>query len=258
MEATMRSSLWNGVRKVKHLLRRARYAVLAPTPVSEAPRQTAVLLPAGLARLEGYTMSGARILEKQYRLGHDVAARQIPGDLVECGVCDGGSAAALAWGLGPGDRRVWLYDSFAGLPPTIELDGQFATGYVGACVGSEAKVREALATADVPDASTVVRRCWFQDTFLQPLPEVVCLLHLDCDWYESVMLSLNTFYDRVSDGGVILLDDFGHWEGCREAFYDFVQARGIKPLLERFGHTQAFWVKQRTHNRDYSGYWEIP
>jgi O-methyltransferase len=72
------------------------------------------------------------------------------------------------------------------------------------------------------------------------------------------MLSLNTFYDLVPDGGIIILDDFGHWEGCREAFYDFIAQRKLKPLLERFGHTQAFWIKERIHNRDFTGQWEIP
>ena len=77
----------------------------------------------------------------------------------------------------------------------------------------------------------------------------IAFLHIDADWYDSVQLALETFYDRVSTGGVIILDDFGHWEGCREAFYDFAADRGIKPLLERFGHTQAYWIKDRTHNR---------
>ncbi len=61
----------------------------------------------------------------------------------------------------------------------------------------------------------------------------------------------------VEDGGVIVLDDFGHWEGCREAFYDFSHQRGIKPLVERFGHTQMFWVKGRTDNRAYAAKWDM-
>lgn len=220
--------------------------------VKPTPTQT------DLTAMNGYTMSGLAVVEKLYRLGQDVAGRNIAGDFVECGVCDGGSAAALAYGLGDCDRRVWLYDSFEGLPPTTGLDGQFAETYVGACVGSEERVREALAIARIPNHRVVIRRGWFQDTFQQALPDSVALLHVDADWYESVLLSLDTFYDRVPDGGVILLDDFGHWEGCREAFYDFAQQRKIKPLLERFGHTQAFWVKGRTDNRAFSGQWQIP
>ena len=51
------------------------------------------------------------------------------------------------------------------------------------------------------------------------------------------------------DGGVIVLDDFGYWEGAREAFYDFVNERGIKPLVERIGTDQLYWVKGKESNR---------
>src|SRR5206468_12484893 len=57
------------------------------------------------------------------------------------------------------------------------------------------------------------------------LPELVSILHIDADWYDSVLLALNTFYDRVAEGGIVVLDDFGHKEGCREAFYDFISQR---------------------------------
>ena len=104
----------------------------------------------------------------------------------------------------------------------------------------------------------VIRKGWFENTFKMPLPEKIAFLHIDADWYASVTLALDTFYDRVEDGGIIVLDDFGHWEGCRESYYDFVQKKNIKPLLERFGHTIAFWIKGRTHNRDFVGEVAIP
>ena len=138
------------------------------------------------------------------------------------------------------------------------VDGAFAAQYADALVGSEEKAREAMQIVRFPEGKCIIRKGWFSDTFTEPLPQKVSLLHIDADWYDNVTLSLNTFYDRVAAGGIIILDDFGHWEGCREAFYDFVQQRGIKPVLERFGHTQAFWVKGRTHNREFVGKWEIP
>ena len=164
-------------------------------------------LPRDLSRLESYTVSGLRVVGKLYRLGQDISRRGVPGDLVECGVWNGGSAAALASGLGGSERRVWLYDSFKGLPPTTGVDGDVASGYVGTCVGSEEMVRKALAIVRVPEQRVIIRAGWFQDTFQLALPDTVALLHLDCDWYESVILSLSTFYDRVPDGGIVLLDD---------------------------------------------------
>lgn len=211
-----------------------------------------------LEQLNSYSLSGIQVLKKLYSLGQDVVNRKIPGDFVECGVCNGGSAAAIASALGNTERKVWLYDSFRGMPATREIDGSEAAKYVGRCVGAEEKVREAMRIVHFPEESCIIRKGWFENTFNEPLPQAVSILHIDADWYDSVMLSLKTFYERVADGGVIIIDDFGHWEGCREAFYDFIAQRGLKPLLERFGHTQAFWVKGRVHNREFTHRWDIP
>jgi len=214
--------------------------------------------PTDLTLLEGYSITGLQVLEKLYALAQDVVARNVPGDFVECGVWKGGSAAAVACAFRHTDRRAWLFDSFEGMSKPKPVDGAFAAQYADALVGSEEKAREAMQIVRFPEGKCIIRKGWFSDTFTEPLPQKVSLLHIDADWYDNVTLSLNTFYDRVAAGGIIILDDFGHWEGCREAFYDFVQQRGIKPVLERFGHTQAFWVKGRTHNREFVGKWEIP
>lgn len=213
---------------------------------------------AELQQLAPYSVSGIRSLEKLYRLGLDVIARGVEGDFVECGVFNGGSAAAMACAMRTTNRRIWLFDSFQGMSPTQDKDGMLAAQYVGALVGEEVRVREAMRMAKMPEDRYIIRKGWFADTLRLPLPEKVAQLHIDADWYDNVTLILKTFYDRVPDGGSIILDDFGHWEGCREAFYDFVRERNLKPLLERCGHTQAFWIKGRGHNRDFSRRGEIP
>jgi len=220
--------------------------------------RSAESLEADLHSLAQYSTANEDVLNKHYILACDVLKRGVPGDLVECGVLDGGSAAVMAMAFRETDRRAWLYDSFEGLPEPTEIDGPEPQTLTGRCVGSITKVKEAMRIAGFPEDRCIIRKGWFKDTFTQPLPETVSLLHLDCDWFDSITLSLETFYDRLGDGGIILLDDFGHWEGCREAFYSFAESRSIRPLLERFGHTQAFWIKGRTHNRDFVGQWEIP
>jgi len=173
----------------------------------------------------------------------------VEGDVVECGVCNGGSAALMAKHMGS-SRHIWMYDSFQGMPETTERDGDEAKQWEGSCVGSVARVREALSALCIADETFTIIEGWFEDAFRDhPLPEKVALLHCDADWYDSVLLVLNTFYDRIPDGGIILLDDFGHWEGCREAYYDFCSEKGIKPLLERAGYSQAYWIKGRESNR---------
>lgn len=221
-------------------------------------RKPASPFPGELSALAPFAMANRRVLEKLYTLGRDIVARNIPGDFVECGVYNGGSAAAISCAWRGTGRHAWLYDSFQGMPVTTPPDGQLAATYAGAGTPSEQRVHEALATAHLAPSDYTIRKGWFHKTFEEPLPDAVALLHVDCDWHESILLTLETFYDRVSEGGIVILDDFGHWEGAREAFYDFISKRNLRPLVERFGHTQLFWIKGRTHNRDFAGKLSIP
>ncbi|MEJ7623209.1 MAG: TylF/MycF/NovP-related O-methyltransferase [Pyrinomonadaceae bacterium] len=206
--------------------------------------------PSDLRRISRHSIVDLERLENLRLLATDIAKREIPGDFVECGTYTGGSAATVSRVLRGTGRQSWLFDSFEGLPPVTDRDGRDAEEFVGKCVSSEDEVHEAMKSADVPREQYIIKKGWFENTFaVAPLPEKIALLHIDADWYESVLLSLETFHDSVPDGGVIALDDFGYWEGTREAFYDFVAKRGIKPLLERVGDTQAFWIKGKQHNR---------
>ena len=209
--------------------------------------------PKEFIQIQEFTMGDRRRMAMHYAIAQDLEKRKIFGDFVECGVYNGGSAAVFALGLKNTVEKIWLYDSFSGMPRPGEIDQREALNFVGECLGSEEKVRQAMAISGIPKGRYVIRRGLFKDTFLLELPQKISLLHIDCDWHESVLACLNTFYDRVVAGGVILLDDFGHWEGAREALFDFLESRHLRPVLERFGHSQLFWVKGRLHNRDFMG-----
>lgn len=201
-------------------------------------------------------LNNATALETLYRTAADVADRRVPGDIVECGVYNGGSVATIARALNDGRRVFWLYDSFQGMPPAGSRDGSFArTLPPGECLGAESTARQTLARAGVHSEFIQVRTGWFRDTFTAALPAAVCYLHIDADWYDSVLLSLRTFYPLVSPGGVIVLDDFGWWEGARRAFYDFVAEYQIYPLVDRAGPGQLLWIKGATHHRHLSAVW---
>ena len=200
------------------------------------------------AALANHTFAVPGKLQNLRGLAAAVQAAGIPGDFVECGTYKGGSAAVLGTRL-PAGRKLWLYDSFAGMPETGEKDGQDASIYVGQGVASPQDVRDALAIAGVDPERAIIREGWFKDSFTMPLPDQVALLHCDADWYDSCMLVLETFYPMVVEGGCVVLDDFGYWEGCREAFYVFCERHHERPLLERWGNDQAYWIKGKTHNR---------
>lgn len=210
-----------------------------------------------LRAVRPYTMSDRIRLSTLNTLAKEISSNHIAGDIVECGVCNGGSAAVMAAGIKESQgRSLWLYDTFAGIPPAQVTDGLLAQTFTGHFVGSEQMVTEALTKVRYPLERVVLKKGLFRDTFKDELPRHIALLHVDADWYESVLLTLQTFYPLVSDGGFIVLDDFGHWEGTRKAFYDFCQGEGIQPLLERVGATQAFWRKGLEHNRDFYGAFE--
>lgn len=196
-----------------------------------------------------YTLCRESKLVSLMELAMNIEHRGIKGDFVECGAYKGGSAALIVSTLSP-DRRAWLYDSFEGMPVTGDKDGEEAAQWVGACVGSVPDVQAVFNKMQIAEERLTIKKGWFSETFKQETPETIAFLHVDADWYDSVLLVLETFYDKVNEGGVIVLDDFGHWEGCREAFYDFCHRKGIRPLLERFENDQAFWIKGRLHNRD--------
>jgi len=200
------------------------------------------------ALVQANTYCDYETLKSLARLARLVDEAKIEGDFVECGTYKGGSAAVIAHYM-KAHRHLWLYDSFQGLPPATEVDGADAQEWTGKCYGTETEVLELMKAAGVPENRFTLMKGWFNETFKEHLPEKVAFLHCDADWYDSVLLVLETFYPRMENGAVIVLDDFGAWEGCREAFYDFCQKHNVKPLLERVAQAQAFWVKGKTTNR---------
>lgn len=215
---------------------------------SRQTRSSAALPAEVVEAVKPYTFCPEEKLRNLHRLALRLHEQGVEGDIVECGTYRGGSAAILGTTLLP-KQHIWLYDSFAGMPEVSPNDGPDAARYAGLGVASKADVQEILAKVHVASEQTTIREGWFADSFQLPLPEKVALLHCDADWYESVLLVLETFYPRVVEGGCIVLDDFGYWEGCREAFYAFCYKHNVRPLLERCSHDQAYWFKGKAHNR---------
>lgn len=191
-----------------------------------------------------------------------VFEKGIPGDFVECGVWKGGSAGLMALAQrtfdNDGSRKIHLFDSFEGLPqPGIE-DGDRAAEYSGGVNNGELiSVHQCEAGLDevrafllgklrVPEERLVFHKGWFQNTIpnLGPDPAKIALLRLDGDWYESTKVCLDHLYDRVPAGGVIILDDYFCWEGCKKAADEFRVARGINDEIIQIDIDAGYWVKR--------------
>jgi macrocin-O-methyltransferase TylF-like protien len=193
-----------------------------------------------------YTMAGeARLRGLDQAIEHVIAGK-IPGAVAECGAARGGSAALLGLALKRfHDRRLlWVFDTFEGLPPPTAADPDYETAarYTGTCRGDLDEVRSLFERLDILDNARLIKGR-FEDTIPQSQTGPLAVLHIDGDWYESVKTCLVHLYDRVSPGGIIQLDDYGHWEGARKAVDEFMTARRISAPLRYLDYTGRQLVK---------------
>ena len=214
-----------------------------------------------LYQVSTHTMTRPTRAIALWKLCKEILRTNIPGDFVECGVWMGGSAGLMAVALERFDigkpRMLHLFDSFEGLPAPGEKDGNKAAGYwmnsansefltTQRCVAGAATVCSLLhERLGFSVERVVIHKGWFQDTLpgLGPEPQCIAVLRLDGDWYESTKICLEHLYERVSRGGVILLDDYYCWEGCRKATDEFRDARGIIDPIIRIDEESVYWIK---------------
>lgn len=192
------------------------------------------------------TMCSNARLRSLYRAVRQVVSREIAGDVVECGSAQGGSAALMALTLRRmgAQRKLWLFDTFEGLPAPSSHDPDFeiADLFTGTCVGTLDEVRELFQRLQVADNVDFVKGL-FQETLPVTPVARIAVLHIDGDWYESVKICLDCLYDKVVSGGVIQFDDYGYWQGARKAVDEFLGQRGMIARLQRIDYSGRFLVK---------------
>lgn len=178
-----------------------------------------------------------------------ITKNAIPGAILECGVWKGGSMMAAAQTLrliNAADRELYLFDTFDGMtPPTdadVDLFGDDAASVMkllpkeGSPVWAyspEAEVRANMASTGYPSQLVHFVRGSVMDTLPQQAPERIALLRLDTDFYDSTKHELETLVSRVSPGGVLIIDDYGHWRGSRKATDEFFDHYPFPVLLQR-------------------------
>jgi O-methyltransferase len=178
-----------------------------------------------------------KMLERHVRY---IERRRIPGVVVECGVAAGGSAALLAMALGRqhSSRVLFLFDTFEGLPPPTVNDPDYdeAVVWTGQCRGTVDEVRALFDRLSIPKERVRYMPGLFQETLHVAPMGAVALAHLDGDWYESTLTCLTAIWPKLSVGGVIQLDDYGRWKGCRKAVDEFFSGRldhiAMRPIDE--------------------------
>jgi len=199
---------------------------------------------------EAETMIGMRRLDNLQWCITQAIRNDVPGDLIETGVWRGGATIfmrAVLKAYGVNDRRVFVADSFAGLPkPSPQLYPQDKDDphwtYKNLAVGVDV-VKANFARYGLLDDQVRFLVGWFRDTLPTAPIERLAVARLDGDMYESTMDGLVNLYDKLSLGGYIIIDDYKNLKGCRQAVDDFRTGREISEPIQEIDWTGVFWQK---------------
>jgi O-methyltransferase len=210
--------------------------------------------------VQPYTMTSAQRTAGLIQAVRYVTRNRIAGACVECGVWRGGSSMAVCLALlaeKAFDREVFLYDTFTGMSEPSIVDRDFSgdmaatqmaktpRGHGVWCEAGIEDVRKNMDSTNYPSKHIHLVQGKVEDTIPGVIPESIAVLRLDTDWYESTRHELQHLYSRLALGGVLVLDDYGHWLGARKAVDEFFQDRGEHPLLMPLDFTGRIMVKTR-------------
>ncbi|MBI1344182.1 MAG: macrocin O-methyltransferase [Terrimonas sp.] len=205
-----------------------------------------------------YTMTSMERLYSLYQSVIYILDHNIPGDFVECGVWKGGSSMMMALTLlqrNATDRSIFLYDTFEGMSAPTENDITFSGQDAEKLLQSQEKdddhsiwcysplenVQGNLKSTGYPSEKLFFIKGKVEITLHQNLPAEISLLRLDTDWYESTKIELEMLYPLLKKGGVLIIDDFGHWEGAKKAVLEYFKEK--MPILHRIDNTGRITIK---------------
>lgn len=203
-----------------------------------------------------WTMTSAERIYTLIQAVRYVSASPIEGAIVECGVWKGGSMAAIAKTLlqmQDVSRDLYLFDTFEGMPePTakdVDYAGKQASEVLKEDIGSRCtdapleQVKEVLYGTGYPRERIHFVRGRVEVTIPASAPDSIALLRLDTDWYASTSHELVHLFPRLAKAGVIIIDDYGHWRGSRQACDEYFTQNRIPILLNRIDYTGRIALK---------------
>ena len=210
-------------------------------------------------RCAEFTMTSVERMYALYKATEHVVKAGVPGDLVECGVWRGGSSMLSALALqrlGDDERKIYLYDTFEGMSEPDERDVSFrgdvaapkwqsldAGGVNEWCYSPLEEVEANMLSTGIDRDRLRFVKGKVEDTLPATMPERISLLRLDTDWYESTYHELRHLFPLLSTGGVLIVDDYGHWEGAREATDRYLAEVDAPILLNRVDYTGRVGVR---------------
>jgi O-methyltransferase len=199
---------------------------------------------------KAHSMIGRKRMQNLRALAERVIFGGVPGDFIETGVWRGGACIfmrAILEAYGVRNRRVWLADSFEGLPPPDPATYPADTGdtfhtYTDLAVSID-DVKRNFEKYSLLDDQVIFLQGWFKDTLPAAPIGRLALLRLDGDMYESTIDALRHLYDKLSLRGFVIVDDYRVVAGCRAAVDDFRAMRGITDLIVEIDGVGVYWQK---------------
>ena len=212
-----------------------------------------------LEKVRPYTMTSTRRVAAVCEATEYVARNKIPGAFVECGVWKGGSTMAAAITLarcGDHQRDIYLFDTFEGIPKPEEGDIVYnGESAVDIWESENAKSDRPWLEATLEEVRDNMRRTGYdldrfhfvkglvEDTIPKDAPEQIAFLRLDTDWYGSTKLEMEELFPRLSPGGILIIDDYGHLEGARRAVDEYFTTHSTPVFLSRIDYSGRLVVK---------------
>src|SRR5882672_3670580 len=203
-----------------------------------------------LRQVRPWTMTSPHRVYALIQAVRYVSANHIPGAMVECGVWKGGSMAAVARTLlqqQDVSRELYLFDTFEGMTAPTAKDFDYTRRKASQVlrdvpgdrcdVAPLEQVKEVLYATGYPRERIHFVRGRVEETIPGSAPDPIALLRLDTDWYDSTRHELEHLFPRLAQGGVVIIDDYGHWQGARRATDEFLAEHQIRLLLNRIDYT---------------------
>lgn len=235
-----------------------------PLDAADLPRDASAEDKTILDRIRGYTMTS---VDRQLALLHavrHVVRTGVQGSFVECGVWRGGSAMAAALAFiqeGETKRDLYLFDTFEGMTAPTDVDrsvyGVSAQAYLDQvhanrdidrdfvwCIAGLEDVQANMLTVNYPTDRIFFVRGPVESTIsTETATGPIAVLRLDTDWYESTRHELVHLFPLISPGGILIVDDYGHWAGARKALDEYLEGLPQRYYLHRIDYTGRLLVK---------------
>jgi O-methyltransferase len=222
------------------------FTLVRKHPFNEYARDRGLDWPA-----DALTMIGMQRLTSLQHCVETVLVDGVPGDLVECGVWRGGASIlmrAVLSAYGDRTRRVWLADSFEGVPPpdaaNYKADKGIKLHRHASILGvSQEQVKTNFERYGLLDEQVRFVPGWFKDTLADAPIDQIAVLRLDGDLYESTIQALDALYPRLSSGGFCIIDDYHALKACEQAVADYREKHGISAEIVEIDGTGVLWRK---------------